>query len=134
MGECTCGNVWNWIIMILTWLGALFLVLAHIFNLAFGARIASIVCFSLCYLIYFINCFCSHTFSYLNNQTESSDIYETMQKLFYTPAYLVMHVECYHYETRTTRTKHGTRTRRVKVVTHVASERVYFKSWRDISG
>jgi hypothetical protein len=62
-----------------------------------------------------------------------------MQNMFYTPAHLEMHVQCYHFENRqiTEKDAQGNtryRTERVRVDTHHATERFYYVSWRDISG
>jgi hypothetical protein len=50
-----------------------------------------------------------------------------------------MHVQCYHFETRTIteRDAQGNtrfRTEQVRVNTHSASEKFYYQTWRDISG
>jgi hypothetical protein len=42
-------------------------------------------------------------------------------------------IECYHYETRTVRTKKGTKSKRKKVTTHRAESTYTFEHWRDVS-
>jgi hypothetical protein len=97
------------------------------------AEITSLVLVYLGYVIYF---FCYRSFSYLRHNFNKKTILEDdMKNLFYTPPQLEFHVECYHYETRTSYSRSGgTRTRRVKVVTHKESEIFKYYTWRDVSG
>lgn len=89
--------------------------------------------------LYIVFEFVSSTFSYLGHLTTVGDIYSYMQKMFYTPVDILMSVECYHFRTEyyTEKDKDGKtveKTREVRVTTHCASEHVFYRSWRDISG
>lgn len=73
------------------------------------------------------------------NRAESASIYSYMERMFYTPVHKVMHIQCYHYETRlrTERDANGNtsvKTEQVRVNTHSSTERYFYISWRDISG
>ncbi len=137
-GEGSCVSCWHWTASVIVWGSIIFFIIAR----AGGSQdmaTPSFVILGIGVLTYLISAFCASTCRYLMNPTSGSDIYGYMQTMFYTPAHLVMHVQCYHNETRhhTERDSQGnthTRTETVRVNTHSATERFYYVSWRDISG
>jgi hypothetical protein len=98
-----------------------------------------IIAVSVTYLIYLISAFCSPMCSYLFHKHGADSIHHVMQNLFYNPPVITWHIQCYHYETRTSTTKDSkghrrTHTSRHKVITYTEREQFNFYTWRDISG
>lgn len=138
-GDSTFRNFCYWFTTLLAWGSIAFIGIAHGVPLDKNARTVSIIVLSICLLIYYITQFCSSSCSYLCNRSESASIYNYMEKMFYTPMYKRMHIQCYHYETRTStyRDSNGNtqiRTQQVRVNTYSCYENYYYRSWRDISG
>lgn len=130
-GESTPRVIWGWFVTINLWVSIIVLIAAG------GSGGLGYFIFSV--LIYIVSESLASTCCYLYNPTNGGDIYGYMQKMFYTPIHIEMHVQCYHMETRyiNERDAQGnmrTRTETVRVNTHSASERFYYISWRDISG
>jgi hypothetical protein len=88
--------------------------------------------FSLFALAYLIQCFVAPERQYLSNFLPNG-IEAYIRGLVLQRPSLWFRIECYHYVTRTVRTKKGTRTERRKGTTHVAHSEYAFSSWRDIS-
>ncbi len=129
---------WNRLINLLLWGAVVFLIVAYTIPDR-SARIPAIVVLCLFYLVYLISAFCSPSFRYLLHYSDVALIYDYMQRLFYTPARLVMHIVCYHYETREVTEKDAqgntqVRSESVKVETHRAESQFFYTSWRDVSG
>lgn len=138
-GDGTCKTFWYWLVSLLAWGSVVFIGVAHGVGLDQTIRTTSIVVLSICLLAYYISQFCSSSCRYLCNRSETGSIYGYMERMFYTPMHKVMHIQCYHFETRmvTERDSNGNtsyRSERVRVNTHFARERYYYISWRDISG
>jgi len=70
---------------------------------------------------------------YLTNQQDDPGTEKILAKAKASAPRINMHVECYHYETRTTGSGKNRRTRQVKVVTHRASQPIQYGAWRDVS-
>lgn len=132
-----CQQGWNWSVQICLWGFIIYIGISG--GMKHYLDIWEIVVISILYAVYLINFFCYKSCCFLSNRHEKSTIYTYMQKMFYTPAHINFHVECYHYETRhftTTDSKGNVRqyTRTEKVVSHRESERFMYYSWRDTSG
>lgn len=137
-GDGCCSETWHWISNILAWASIIFFLVVLVLRLT-ELYTVSIILFSVFLLIYYITQFCSSSCSYLFHRTETASVYNYMENMFYRPMYKVMHIQCFHYETRTysDRDSNGNttiRTESVRVNTHSATERYYYISWRDISG
>jgi len=137
-GESSCVSCWHWTASFLMW-GSIIFCVAILASHNEDMYYAAYVILGGCSVTYLVSAFCASSCCYLLHPSTGADIYSYMQQLFYTPVHKVMHVQCYHYETRhhTERDAQGnthTRTETVRVDTHSASERFYYVSWRDISG
>jgi hypothetical protein len=88
--------------------------------------------FGLTLLAYLIQCFVAPERQYLSHLLPNG-IEAYIRGLVLQRPSLWFRIECYHYVTRTVRTKKGTRTERRRVTTHVAQAEYAFSSWRDIS-
>jgi hypothetical protein len=80
----------------------------------------------------------SSTYRYVSNKMSDTAAENFLAKLMATAPIFVMHVECYHMETRTRIVSDGnggmrTETYQVKVVTHTASARIRYGTWVDCS-
>lgn len=132
----TCGKCYHWTIQILLWGSLIWLIIGSVIQKNMGAEV--FVPAIILYVIYWINMCCSATFSYLNNKKTGNGIYDYMGSLFYEPAFVDFHIQCYHNETRTVpytqdgQTRWRTETHRVNTY----SETTTFKymTWRDVSG
>lgn len=87
--------------------------------------------------IYFcinICCTCkSKIVMYLGNQNNASGTENMLATMQSNAPTLMMHVRCYHYETRTSGSGKNRRSRRVRVETHAASQAIVYNTWRDVS-
>ena len=133
----TCGKVWNMFLQVTLWLSIIWIPIA-----IFVARadiLAYVLPASIIYFFYWITQLCSNSCSYLTHKKDGNSIHSYMGGLFYTPAHIDFHIECYHYETRTTyhtdkdgRTTTSSYTE--KVVTYVGRQTFKYHSWLDVSG
>jgi len=133
----TCGKCWNWTLQLLVWGCLIWFVLGFAVNVDAGAGIY--IPFIVIYVTYWINMFCSATFSFLTHQKGGNSIYSYMGSLFYTPAFVDFHIQCYHYETRTHHYKDSNgrdqwRTDTHRVNTHSETYSFKYMTWRDVSG
>jgi hypothetical protein len=90
-------------------------------------------------LIYYIESIVSSTRKYLWTVTNPRGVHEYIRTIKDTPIRIVLHVECYHYETRyhTSTDSEGkttTTTTTEKVVTYYGTEEFCYDYWDDISG
>jgi len=77
-----------------------------------------VAAFSVCYAAYFIITFCTAQFSAMRHLKDVQGGLEFCKQMREAPPCLSFHVECYHYETYTTRDKNGRiHTHRRKVTT-----------------
>ena len=134
----TCGKCWNWTLQLSVWLSLAWLIIGCAFFLR-DASAGAYVPFIIIYIIYLINMFCSQTFAYLSNKKTGNNIYSYMGGLFYTPAYVDFHIQCYHNETRTHHYKDSNgnsqwRTETVRVNTYSETCSFKYMTWRDVSG
>lgn len=96
--------------------------------------------------LYFLECICADTGKYLNNMGDAADITQYHQQIVSSPPWILWHIECYHYETRTrdatrtitdsdgnTTTETYQETYQVRVRTHSASHSYELAGWRDTS-
>jgi hypothetical protein len=80
---------------------------------------------------------CANDINYLSNimtnvgDPNKSNADEYFEMVTREKASLVMHVDCYHYERRTTGSGKNRRTRRVKVTTYRGARNVNFNDWSD---
>lgn len=136
--SCCCYKVLLWLFTVLSWGAIAFIVTVHTLGFPPMVRIASIATLSVTMLTYYILALCSDNFRYIRHRTDAGKIYTEMAQLLSTPPRVVMHIACYHNETRTSHShsKHGTQSHShtVRVYTHSASQGFAYRSWRDISG
>jgi len=132
----TCGKVWNWTLQIILWILIVFTIIAPILGLPILSYTIGLLVFL---VIYWINACCSHSCAYLNHRKSGSTIHDYMGNLFYTPANIDFHMQCYHYETYTTTSTDSegnttTTTHTETVVTWSGTESFKYNSWLDVSG
>ena len=136
----TCKKMWYWTIQVLLWM-SLILIIVGFSVKDFWKTHPEVVFppFAIFYLVYWINLFCSATFSYLLHQKESQSIYNYMSNLFYSPAQIEFNITCYHYNTRqyiykdsNGREQWRTETYRENSFSEISNFK--YMSWRDISG
>lgn len=137
--EGAAFRVWSWIISIALWSSTVFAANIFVRDFADEYKLPAAVAVAMIGAAYTITALCAPTFRYLINTTTGPDIYEYMQRLFYTRADLAMQVKCYHYENRQHEETdaHGNKVVRVhseRVETYTANETLNYVSWRDISG
>jgi len=135
--EFTCGKCWSWTLQILVWGSLVWAIIGGIFVSSAGVGVY--LPFTILYVIYWINMFCSQTCSYLSHKKDGNNIYGYMGQLFYTPAFVDFHISCYHYETRSHHYKDSEgrdqwRTEQVKVHTYSETQSFKYMTWRDVSG
>ncbi len=136
--DSTCAKCCSWTISILLWGSIIFAIIMGTRDTS-GTAVFAFVLLAITATIYLVAAFCSSTCEYLRNLTSGASIYGYMQTMFYTPAHLAMHVQCYHNETRyivekNAEGKTSTRTDTTRVDTHSSTENFYYISWRDVSG
>ena len=106
-----------------------------------GLITAPIVFAVFAYISILIEACCSTTMTYANNTKKAREVWEYIQQLKQTPPVVAMHVECYHYETRTRtvsyrsggQTHYRTETYQKKVTTHKETECYRMDQWIDTS-
>ena len=134
-----CRQTFDWVINLVLWGGLAYIIIASLMELSKGAKDAAKAWIIISGIIYLLNAFISSHCSYFMHQTDAGKIYEKMDQTFKKAPSISMHIECYHFETRTVEhTDHkGVKTKhqeQVRVVTHTDAQEFSYKSWRDISG
>lgn len=127
-----CQQVWNIIIQLSMWFIIIWCgVIGSIRGRVHWLEITSLIIIYIIYEIYF---FSYKSCSYFRHQFMKTNLHDYMKELFYKPITVTFHAECYHYETRISRSGSRTYSRRVKVVTFRDIEQFHYYTWRDVSG
>ena len=151
-------HVCSFILNFLLWADIIFILLAVIFGRrshsafheCFKALQEFWYLFTLPYIFYLIEVFCSSTFKYLINIKESNDVVQYVVDMKKGKPVLEFWCECYHYETRTRwvtehytentskgpeqRTRQKMETYTEKVVTSTHTDHFQYRIHNDFSG
>ncbi len=90
------------------------------------------------YIIMLVNSFSSTSYHFLTNPVPLTNLANLITKIYQAPPITLLQVECYHYEKKKSYEKlangsYVKKKERRRVVTHTATEPIYFQSYRDIS-
>jgi hypothetical protein len=115
-----CELIWHISLQFATWFIVIWCAVMITYRMLHWAEITILGLVYLTYVIYFL---CYKSCTYLNNNFKKLTLHDYLEELFYTPPLIEFQVQSYHYETRTSYSKSGgTKSRRVRVVTHSESE------------
>jgi hypothetical protein len=133
-----CYKIWCWFIMLLLWFSIIFCILTFTDVGSVNGPFA-IFLLIVSYVGYLITNSLSSTCKYIFNKQKTETIHELMRRIFINPPKVSFHVECYHYETRTTTTRDSdgntkTESTEEKVVTYSEVRAFNYYTWRDTSG
>lgn len=143
-GCCCCGKGCKWCTIILLYLGSL--QLTAVLFLVYGLSLVPFLSFitmligeylnylvgaaggycGLWCLIYSLQMCKSNNCTYLQNSKSDTSLIPYMEKLFYTPGYIVFYGVCYKYV--------NGKSSRKKNVSYTEKQIFKFSSWRDTSG
>jgi hypothetical protein len=139
-GENRVFVIWCWVITVLLWLSIANTIYSVVTKKADDIMPTNAYYYTgIVAVMYFLTESFSSTCCFLLHPTSGGSIYDYMQQMFYTPAHINMHVQCYHFTNQANihmdaqgNTKVSNQQDRVN--THSADEKFYYVSWRDISG
>ncbi len=123
----------KWLISLTVWMSLVYIFIGVINSYINTGMIVWLV-FGM--ILYWYMVLRSSNFKYFMRQTDARKIYEQMDQQFKNPPRITMKIECYHYQTKTTKHQCYTSTKTIgdRIVTHTTYEVFTYTSWRDVSG